>query len=131
MTRTEISSTAELEDGGPLVALDGEEVRLAGNKMVIEDRPDGSLTVRFDDRGTGRTCGSGNNRCTLCCRNEHGRVCDVAIAHLPIGGEPSRMSVMDSAYWRFTLDSRPARRRWRSEQWMRTTTIDRSPCRPI
>jgi hypothetical protein len=36
--------------------------------------------------------------------NEHGRAYDIAIAHLPISGTPSRMTVMDSADWRFILD---------------------------
>jgi hypothetical protein len=36
--------------------------------------------------------------------NESGRLIDVVIAHLPIQGEPSRMSVMDEPNWRLMLD---------------------------
>jgi hypothetical protein len=37
--------------------------------------------------------------------NENGKLVDMVIAHLPIQGEPSRMSVMDEPNWRFFLDA--------------------------
>jgi len=37
---------------------------LAGDRMTFEERDDGSVTVRWDDKGTGRSCGS----CQLCCK---------------------------------------------------------------
>lgn len=43
---------------------DGNAVSLAGTRMVIEDQDDGSVNVRFDNKGTGRVCG----QCQLCCK---------------------------------------------------------------
>lgn len=40
------------------------ELELAGNKMRLETHADGSATITFDDKGTGRGCGY----CTLCCK---------------------------------------------------------------
>lgn len=39
-------------------------VELAGDRMVIKTEDDGTMSVNFDDKGTGRVCGS----CQLCCR---------------------------------------------------------------
>ncbi|HTB46262.1 MAG TPA: hypothetical protein VK741_21755 [Acetobacteraceae bacterium] len=39
-------------------------LELAGDRMRIEDNPDGSATITFDAKGTGRACGG----CTLCCK---------------------------------------------------------------
>jgi hypothetical protein len=41
-----------------------ENTELAGDRMTITDHDDGSATIKFDDKGTGRACGS----CTLCCK---------------------------------------------------------------
>lgn len=37
---------------------------LAGDRMTISDDGEGSITFSFDDKGTGRLCGS----CQLCCK---------------------------------------------------------------
>lgn len=42
----------------------GEKLELAGDRMTITENDDGSATISFDDKGTGRGCGS----CTLCCK---------------------------------------------------------------
>jgi hypothetical protein len=41
-----------------------DKLTLAGDKMRLVEHDDGSATVTFDDKGTGRSCGE----CTLCCR---------------------------------------------------------------
>lgn len=65
--------TIELTDEGDpppseaATILDGEgnPVWLAGDRITIEDGDDGkTTTLRFDDKGTGRVCGS----CQLCCK---------------------------------------------------------------
>lgn len=40
------------------------KLRLGGDRMTYSEAPDGTLTLTFDDKGTGRTCGS----CSLCCK---------------------------------------------------------------
>lgn len=57
--------------------------------------------------------------------NEDGRACEVAIAHLPIAGEPSRMAVMDEPNWRLMLDALAeiSVRRGR-EPWLPVETSD-------
>jgi hypothetical protein len=52
-------------DGPPLTTLDGgDTVHIGGDHITIVDHPDGSATISFDDKGTGRVCGG----CTLCCK---------------------------------------------------------------
>ena len=41
-----------------------EEVTLAGDKMLMVEHDDGSVSISFDDKGTGRSCG----KCSLCCK---------------------------------------------------------------
>ena len=37
---------------------------LAGDRLTVEDHDDGTMTVTYSDKGTGRVCGD----CQLCCR---------------------------------------------------------------
>jgi len=39
-------------------------LQLGGDHMTYAEAPDGTLTLTFDDKGTGRVCGS----CSLCCK---------------------------------------------------------------
>ena len=41
-----------------------EPLELAGDYIVLQEQADGSATIRFDDKGTGRECGT----CNLCCK---------------------------------------------------------------
>jgi hypothetical protein len=51
-------------DAATILDGQGNPVWLAGERMTIEDGERGETTIRFDDKGTGRQCGS----CQLCCK---------------------------------------------------------------
>lgn len=40
------------------------EIETTGDHMVLTTTPDGTMSIEFNDRGTGRVCGS----CQLCCK---------------------------------------------------------------
>jgi len=48
----------------PIGSTDDGEVYVGGDHVTIVDHADGSATIKFDDKGTGRNCGG----CVLCCK---------------------------------------------------------------
>lgn len=55
-------NTLTIEDAEALLRLGN--IELAGDRMTFEEKPDGSASFTFSEKGNGRACGS----CTLCCK---------------------------------------------------------------
>lgn len=61
------TSAVPSETRDPRTEPGGMDLELAGDRAVTEISAEGTMTVTFSDKGTGRTCGSGTSRCQLCC----------------------------------------------------------------